>query len=153
MQSVAPILFTQRGYDDLLKEYRLLKENRPAAVEDLSKARAMGDLSENGYYKSARMKLSSVDRRLRELSHIIRYAKVREKTSTDKIDIGSSVILTSNHAKKAYKIVGGYESDPSLGKLSYASPLGKALVGRRKGESITVLAPKGEHVYIIEEIS
>lgn len=146
------ILFTQKGYEDLLSEEKTLKAERPAVVEDLSRARAMGDLSENGYYKSARFKLFQVDRRLRELSHLIRYAKVREKTFSDTIDIDSRVTLTGETGEKVYTIVGGYESNPSLGKLSHMSPLGKMLMGKKKGEKVTIVAPRGTQSYVIEKI-
>lgn len=153
MNTPKRILFTQEGYNKLLQEKEELTQSRKAAVEDLAKARAMGDLSENGYYKSARFKLSSVDRRLRELTYLIRYAEIKETTLSDTIDIGSTVIVQLDTIEKTYNIVGGYESNPSEGKISHISPLGKALLGKKKGETVHITTPSGTSVYTILSIS
>lgn len=132
------ILFTKKGLEEKQKEYDQLLASRPDAVKDLAKAREMGDLSENGYYKSARMKLSQVDRDLRHLKYVLKSAKVKEAVTKDVIDIGVSVILQNGEKIVTYDIVGTYEAIPSKGKISSSSPLGKALLGKRKGEKATL---------------
>lgn len=147
------ILFTQEGYDALQKEQEDLKEIRKAAVEDLAKARAMGDLSENGYYKAARLKLSSVDHRIRHVKYLLRYGKIKAATSTDIIDIGSTVLVKTGGNEKQFTIVGGYESNPSEGKISHISPLGKELVGKKKGDTVKIATPSGVSSYTVLSIS
>ena len=149
MQKHPLILFTKEGYEKLVKEQEELREIRKLAVEDLSKARAMGDLSENGYYKSARAKLSSVDHRIRQVKYLLQYGKVKEAAQEGVVDIGSSVTLKTGDSEKTYAIVGGYESNPSEGKLSHISPLGKALIGRKKGERVSIITPSGQTDYTI----
>lgn len=128
------IYFTKEGYKELRKKYDELLLSRPESVSELAKARAMGDLSENGYYKSARMKLSDVDRRLRQLKYQIQYGKVKEFSHVGIVDIGCFVTLRTGNSTKTYAIVGTYEANPSEGKISAYSPLGKILMGKRKGE-------------------
>lgn len=144
MKQMGPILFTKEGLDKLISEKEQLQKERPAAVEDLAKARAMGDLSENGYYKSARAKLSSVDSRIRHLTFLIQHANIKGPTASGIADIGMKVTLQQGDEEKTYALVGGYESNPSEGKLSIHSPIGKALVGKKVGETVTWRTPNGE---------
>ncbi len=137
------IPFTQEGYDKLLEEKKKLISERPEAVDHLRKAREMGDLSENGYYKASRAKLSSLDARLRHLEKLIRFGKVVQSANTGFIDIGSIVTIIDGGKEATYTIVGGYESDPSKGTISYLSPLGKALMGKKGGDTVDVKTPTG----------
>ena len=125
---------------------------RPAAVTDLAKARNMGDLSENGYYKAARFKLSDIDRRLRQLKHMLRYAKIAEKSQSSVVEVGSTVIVTDGSTEKTYHIVGGHESNPKEQKLSHYSPIGKALLGKKAGDTITISIPAGDITLTIKTI-
>lgn len=152
-RTVEPILFTKGGFEALKKDYAALLASRPAAVEDLRKAREMGDLRENGWYKAAKQKLVFMDRQLREMRHQLRYGQVREKTVTDIVDIGSTVTVSDGENEIGYAIVGEYEGDPGLRKLSNVSPLGRALIGKRAGEVVTFQAPAGEKKYTIKKIS
>lgn len=145
------ITFTKVGYENLKKEYQELLNSRKPAVEDLKKAREMGDLSENGYYKAARMKLSSIDYNLRRLKYLIKSATVVEKQK-EFIDVESKVILESNGKKIEYLIVGGYESNPLEGKISHLSPLGKQLIGKKAGQEVVVTTPSGKMSYKIVKI-
>jgi transcription elongation factor GreA len=147
------ILFTQEGYDDVLAEKRSLLAERPDAVEQLRKAREMGDLSENGYYKAARARLSSIDARLRRLERLVRLGKVVANVPTGTVGFGSKVMLESSRGSQEFTIVGGYESDPGKGTISHISPLGKLLMGRKAGDVVTLHAPKGDMAYTIASIS
>lgn len=138
------ILFTKAGYDDVLTEKKKLLGERPEAVENLRKAREMGDLSENGYYKASRAKLSSIDARLRKLEKMVRLGKIIVNTNTNGvIGFGSSVTVSDSKGARSFTIVGGYESDPSKHTVSHFSPLGNALIGKRAGDTVVLQAPRG----------
>ncbi len=146
------ISFTQEGYDNLLKEQENLKQERIDAVEHLKRAREMGDLSENGYYKASKMKLVSIDRRLKEISHLFRYGKVVIEKKGDAVTIGSRVTVHDGKEYLEFKIVGDYEANPSEGKLSTISPIGKALHMKKVGDIVTVATPMGIKKIRIEKI-
>src|SRR5437016_14076062 len=91
---MARIRFTQEGYDKLKKEYEDLIKQRPAVVEDLKKAREMGDLKENGYYKASRAKLTFIDSRLFHLKNEMKLGIIVENNETSGVAIGNTVILS-----------------------------------------------------------
>lgn len=153
MQLPKPILTTPEGLKKLQEEQEKLLQERPAAVLDLKKAREMGDLSENGYYKSARFKLSSIDSRLRYLAHVLRFAKVQEATSTEMVNLGTTVHLEGDNGEIAYMIVGEHEANPSEKKISHLSPLGKALMYKKIGQDAHFQTPKGKTSYTIRKIT
>lgn len=146
------IIFTEEGYKALQKEQEELLASRPIAVLDLKKAREMGDLSENGYYKGARAKLSSIDHRLRQIAHMLRFGKVMGVARTDIVQIGSTVVIHDGEIEKTYVLVGEYEADPLAGKISHKSPIGGLLLGKTIGETILVTTPKGQKSYKIIKI-
>lgn len=137
------IPITQEGYDKLLKEQEELLAERTLAILNLQKSRELGDLKENGYYQASRQKLNQVDGRLRKLKFMIKYALVIEEGSTDSVDIGTTVELDDNGKVFNYKIVGEEEANPREGKISYKSPLGHALLGKKINESVNFNAPAG----------
>ncbi len=143
---------TREGFEKLQKEYQDLLSQRPHAVSELKRAREMGDLSENGFYKGARMKLSDIDRRLRQLQRLIKSAKIVDKTSSGIVDIGSRVTVLVNNEEKTLMIVGSYESDPLKGKISHISPIGKALMGKRVGEKVMIEIPSGKITYMVVQV-
>lgn len=146
------IPFTKDGYQALVDEKAKLLAERPDAVDNLRKAREMGDLSENGYYKASRAKLSTLDARLRHLERLIRFGKIVEPTNTGRVDIGSTVTIADGQKEHTYTIVGGYESDPNKHTISYLSPIGKALMGKQAKESIEVITPSGVLQYRVLSI-
>ncbi len=146
------IPFTKEGYQAILDEKKKLLGERPEAVENLRKAREMGDLSENGYYKASRAKLSAVDARLRHLERLIRYGKVVESAKTGFVDIGSTVTIHDGLKDLTVTIVGGYESDPKNHTISYLSPIGKAIMGKQKNDTVSVTIPSGVATYTITSI-
>jgi transcription elongation factor GreA len=153
IQQLPSYTFTKQGYDDVKKEYEILLASRPAAVEDLSKARSLGDLKENGYYKAARMKLNSVDHRLRQLKLFIKYGKIIEPSGKDTVGIGNSVVLNDGTKERIFSIVGSYEANPSEGKVSDRSPIGHALIGKKVGDIIEIVVPSGTIHYTLKKIS
>ncbi|MEK7592085.1 MAG: transcription elongation factor GreA [Patescibacteria group bacterium] len=151
-QKPSRIPFTKAGFEKIVQERDELQAQRPEAVEHLRKSREMGDLSENGYYKASRAKLSFIDARLRSFEGIIKRAKIVVSTHTGMIDIGDSVTLKTDTVTVEYTIVGGYESDPTKLLISHVSPLGKALMGKRVGDMVSVDAPAGTKIFEILKI-
>ena len=145
------IRFTKAGYEKLKKERDELLTKRPFVVEDLKKAREMGDLSENGYYKASRVILSSVDRRLRIITSTIKQAVIVGSTHnySGLVSIGSTVTLSDGKKELIYTVVGDLEADPSEGKISLLSPLGKAIEGKRISHLAELNTPTGKITYKI----
>ncbi len=153
MPKPTPILFTKQGYEELEKEHQNLLLKRPTYVSELAKAAEMGDRSENAAYKYAKQKLRQTDSRLRYLEKTLDRAKVVAATQHEYIEIGSSVVIHNGTKECTYRIVGGNESDPSKGLLSYQSPLGQALLRKRAGEKTSITTPVGTVTYKILKIS
>jgi len=147
------VRFTKEGYEKLQNEYKDLQNLRPLAVEDLKKAREMGDLSENGYYKAARSKLSFIDASLRRISISLKLATVVTAGGENSVNIGSIVTLTNQKEQVTYNIVGDLESNPSKGKISLLSPIGKAIAGKRVGDEVVISIPAGYITYSITKVS
>lgn len=147
------VIFTQKGYQDLLEEKKKLVADRPDAVENLRKGREMGDLSENGYYKAARARLSFLDARIRRIERLIKLAKIVKPIGNNSVQVGSTVTLLFGTKEVEFTIVGGYESDPLKKTISHISPIGKALMGKMIGDTIQVSVPKGQVTYTIKNIT
>lgn len=146
---------TKQGFDNLKKELDDLdKIKRPQAVERLQRARAMGDLSENSEYSAAKDNLAFVEGRIQEIEEILKNVEIIENCSGNHIvDIGSKVMVEVNNQQDIFDIVGEFEADPLNKKLSYTSPIGKALMGRKIGDEIEVKVPAGTMKYKILDIN
>lgn len=146
---------SKEGHEKLLGEYHELKEvKRKQAVERLAKARAMGDLSENSEYTAAREDLNFIDGRVAEIEEIIRNIElVEEKKHSDKVQLGNTVTVNSDGKKEDFKIVGELEADIQAGKISDSSPIGKALLGSKVGDVVSVTIPAGNVQYKIIKIT
>lgn len=149
----APTHLTQDGFDKLQREYERLQAERPTAVEHLKRARELGDLSENGYYKASRAKLSQIDGRLFHLKNLIKNAEIIETTDSDTVILGSTVTIVNESSEKQYMIVGKQEANPSQGRISDVSPIGQALMNKKVGEKVVIKAPSGDVEYTIVKIS
>ncbi len=147
------IRFTKKGFEKLKKDYEEAIKMRPIAVADLKKARDMGDLSENGYYKAARFKLSQIDYLIRKLKNDIRSAIVIETSGSDFVGIGNIVTLSNEKTKITYEVVGDLEANPDEKKISLLSPIGKAIKDRRVDENVFIETPTGKISYTITKIS
>lgn len=146
------IFFTKEKYEQIKEDYQKLLIERKETVLHLTKAREMGDLSENGYYRSSKMKLSSIDHNLRKLSEFIKHGSIINFVNNGFAEIGCKVTIKNDEELQKYQIVGKEEADPKMGKISNVSPLGKLLLGKRVGESVELLIPSGKVNYKIIEI-
>lgn len=148
------VQMTQAGLDELKDELTKLKDKEPQAVDRVQKAREFGDLSENSEYHAAREDLAFIQGRIEELEDMI--ARVQVVTASngksDKVDIGCQVTVHANGAEHTYTIVGEFEADPMKKKISHDSPLGKALMGRKVGETVEFEAPVGRVTYTVKQI-
>ena len=125
---------TAEGKKDLEAELDKLIKGRPEIAEKIATARAFGDLSENEEYSSARNEQKMAENRILEIQDILKNAKVIRGGKRSKIDFGATCELDFGGRKVTYTIVGPTEANPSVGKISNESPIGKALVGRKSGE-------------------
>ncbi len=145
------------GYEKICAELKRLKEiERPEIVKEIDRAREHGDLKENAEYHAAREKQAFIEARINDLSRILANAQVIDPStlSHQKVSFGSTVrILDLNNDKEfSYTIVGSMESDPSRGLISFGSPVAKSLMGKSKGDEVTVLLPSGESEFEILDI-
>lgn len=130
---------------------RIEREERPKAVEELSRTREMGDLSENAGYQEAKGLVARLDGRIFSLKDRIKNAIVIESGADDdgRARIGATVTVRVNGHERTYEIVGSQETNPSGGRISHRSPLGSALIGHAAGDRVTVKAAAGEIAYEI----
>lgn len=147
---------TKEGLDELKKELQELTDIKlPEVIERVARAREYGDLSENAEYHSAREDQQLIEARIDEIQAVINTAHiVTGSKGTSKITIGSTVIATikDKKSKITFHMVGEFEANPMENKISIASPVGKALMSKKKGDEVKVVTPGGEVIYIIEEI-
>ncbi len=148
---------TKEKYEDLTKELEGLKLNkRKEVAEKLEYARSLGDLSENAEYNDARNEQSEIESRISYLSELLKTAEIVKLHHSNKVEVGSSVTVqkTGSSDLTKYQIVGSEESDISLNKISYESPLGHAMLEKTKGEIFSFKTPNGSSVeYTIVDIA
>lgn len=140
------ILITSEGLEGLKKELEELKTvKRKQVSERIKTALAFGDISENAEYDEAKNEQASVENRILKLENMIKNAKIIETVKSDVINVGCKVEVKDIEFDEImeYTIVGSAEADPFKGRISNVSPLGKALLGRKTGETIEVLSPAG----------
>jgi transcription elongation factor GreA len=149
----ATMLITQVGLDELKKELSDLVDNqRPSIVSRLTIARSMGDLAENSEYISTREELNFTDGRISELEDILKNSKIAKPASSDKVDVGHIVTVKVGANQSVFNIVGEWEAKPAQLKISHSSPLGQALMGKKVGDKVEVVAPAGKILYTIVSI-
>ena len=151
-------MYTKQGYQDLLDELKYLKLTRREEIkEQIAVARGFGDLSENAEYDEARNEQAKVEARIQELEALIENAEIIDETNMDvrSISLGSVVKLFDEDFEEeiTYNIVGSNQADPLENKISDQSPIGRALMGKKAGESVTVIAPAGELHFKVLEVS
>jgi transcription elongation factor GreA len=145
------IQITSEGMDSLKLELdELVTKKRPVLVERLERARSDGDLAENSDYASAKEELEFLDGRIDELKHVLDNAEVIKVERRDgEVAVGARVTVKCDGSERVFHIVGEWEADPLKQKISYDSPLGQALNGKKVGEKVEVEAPVGKVVYEI----
>ena len=139
---------TKEGKAELEEELAGLLARRPAIAERLQTARSFGDLSENQEYTDARSEQKTVDTRIQEIEEILKNAKVIRAAARTKVAIGATVKLKLAGKTQTYSIVGPVEADPLNGKVSDESPIGKAILGLKVGETFEL--PNGNKGKIVE---
>ena len=156
MATVDKMPMLQEGYDRLQSDVRHLKMvERPAIIDAIEEARAHGDLSENAEYHAAKERQGQIEAQIAEIEDRLSRAMIIDPTtlSGDKVVFGATVhLVDENDRKIVYQIVGQTEADAKVGRISYSSPLGRALIGRSVGEEVEVSAPSGDKYYEIEKI-
>ena len=156
MATVKEFRMSQERYDELKKELDYSKTTRADEIAELIKeARGFGDLSENSEYDEAKNEQGKLYSRIAELEDILLHAVIVDESEmdSDKISIGCTVTVQGADGKEAsYKIVGSQEADVMSRAISEDSPFGKALMGRKAGDEVTVEAPKGVIHYRIDSI-
>lgn len=143
------------GYERLTADLKTLRAERPTIVEAIEEARAHGDLSENAEYHAAKERQGQVEAQIAELEDRINRAQIIDPTtlSGDRIVFGATVTLLDEDDKAVrYQIVGQVEADANHGRISYNSPLGRALIGRRVDDEIEVTVPSGDKFYLVKKI-
>lgn len=149
---IKKIPFTQAGYQALINEQSSLAIQRKSAVTELQKSREMGDLSENSAYRVARSKLTRIDRRTRYLANMIKNSYIVAPQRKDQIEIGTRFTASLNGQAETYTLVNTFESDIEKGLLSAYSPIGKNAIGRKTGDEIKIVTPKGISILKILKI-
>jgi len=147
---------TDEGYKKLKEELEHLKKvRRPQIANRIKDAKELGDLSENAEYADAREEQSFTEGRIIEIEETLKNAEVIQAKDSDpnRVDIGDTIIVDRGNEKKTYTIVGSNEADPVAGRISNESPLGRAFLGKTRGETVKAITPKGEMDCTIVDIN
>jgi transcription elongation factor GreA len=145
----------QEGYTYLIEELSRLKIERPLIIDAIEEARAHGDLSENAEYHAAKERQGQVEATISDIEDKLSRAQIIDPRdlSGDKIVFGATVTLLDDDDKPVrYQIVGQTEADAKSGRISYNSPLGRALIGKKVDDEVEVTVPSGERFYVVSKI-
>lgn len=149
------VYLSREGYEKLNEKLeRLLKVEQPAVVKRLAEAREHGDLSENAEYHAAKDELARISGEIEELKAELKVATIYEAEKTDVVSIGARVtVKEAEGEEETYTIVGTAEADIYSGKISNESAVGKALMGAKAGEKVTVEAPSGSYTLTVVKVN
>ena len=150
-----PVHLTPDGRKRIADELVRLKHELPALALEAQRTAAYGDRSENAEYKEAKSTLRRTQRRIWTLEDRLKRVAIIPigKNQSGKIALGSTVVLASDaHTRAMYQILGPHETNPEKGRIAHLSPLGSALIGKRKGETVEIQTPGGSSTYRIVEI-
>jgi transcription elongation factor GreA len=149
-------VLTRAGYETMQQELAGLKDKRPSVLDDIRRAAADKDFRENAPLHAAREQLGHIDGRAHELEGILKSANIigDSQKEESKVALGNAVLLLdlSSNEKKRFTIVGPKEARPTSGKISHVSPIGRAILGKNRGDTVEVITPSGKRSYRIEEI-
>lgn len=155
MATVEKLPMLAEGHEMLVAELSRLKAERPEVIDAIEEARAHGDLSENAEYHAAKERQGQIEMMISDIEDRLSRAQVIDPTmlSGDKVVFGATVHLLDDDDKPVvYQIVGQTEADAKSGKISYNSPLGRALIGRKVDDEIEVTVPSGDRYYVVSKI-
>ena len=150
------VYLTDEGFLELEEELNNLKNvRRPRVIEAIKDARAQGDLSENADYDAARNEQAEVEGRIKQIEFMLANAQIIEKSSNHTVDLGSTVTISyvDDDEEEVYSIVGRMEADPFENKISNESPIGKAIIGKKEGDTINVESPTGSYQIKIVKVA
>lgn len=157
MSGKKEIKLTPNGFVEIETELaKLREEDRPRIIQAIKEAREQGDLSENADYDAARDEQAKVEARIQELEYMIEHAVIIDEAPKDVVGIGTTVTISyidDDDDEDEYKIVGSLEADPFENKVSDESPIGKALVGSKVGDIVSVPSPNGSYDVKIVKIA
>ena len=143
------------GYEKLTADLQALRQERPRIVDAIEEARAHGDLSENAEYHAAKERQGHVEAMIGEIEDRVSRAQIIDPSSLsgDRIVFGATVTVRDDGDKpQRYQIVGQTEADARQGRISYDSPMGRALIGKQVGEEVEVTVPSGDRFYLVDKI-
>ena len=145
---------TREGHEEIKKELdELINIRRPQIIAHVAEARSHGDLRENSAYDAARHDQMMLERRIGELETFGRNAQIVETdTRSGFVGLGTTVVVDYEGVDETYTVVGAAEAKPNLGRVSIESPIGKALIGKRVGDTATVTKPRGSAKLVVKEI-
>ena len=155
MATMEKVPMLAEGYERLTADLKVLRAERPKIVDAIEEARAHGDLSENAEYHAAKERQGQVEAQIADIEDKVSRAQIIDPTtlSGDKIVFGTTVtLLDENDTPVKYQIVGQTEADANQGRISYNSPLGRALIGKSVGDEIEVTVPSGDKFYLVDKI-
>ena len=155
MATVEKMPILAEGHAKLTADLNRLKEERPQIVDAIEEARAHGDLSENAEYHAAKERQGQIEASIADIEDKLARAQIIDprELSGDKVVFGATVTLLDEDDKPIrYQIVGQTEADANAGRISYNSPLGRALIGRKVDDEVEVSVPAGERYYLISKI-
>jgi transcription elongation factor GreA len=150
-----PTLLTPEGKQKLEEELAFLKEvKRPQVAERIRQAKEEGDLRENAEYDDAKLEQGFVEGRIREVSYLLKNVQIIEPNGGGIVGIGSTVTIREQDTEddETYTVVGATEASPSNGRISNESPLGRALLGKKKGATVRVDTPNGQVAFKVVKV-
>jgi transcription elongation factor GreA len=155
MATMEKVPMLAEGYEKLTADLKVLRAERPKVVEAIEEARAHGDLSENAEYHAAKERQGQIEAQIAEIEDKVTRAQIIDPSSLsgDKIVFGATVTLLDEDDKPVrYQIVGQTEADASKGRISYNSPIGRALIGKQVEDEVEVTVPSGDKFYLVDKI-
>ena len=155
MATMEKVPMLAEGYEQLTADLKALRTERPKIVDAIEEARAHGDLSENAEYHAAKERQGQVEAQIAEVEDKVSRAQIIDPAtlSGDRVVFGATVTLLDEDDKPVkYQIVGQTEANANKGRISYNSPIARALIGKEVGEEIEVTVPSGDKFYLVDKI-
>lgn len=150
-ESLDPLL-TQEKFDELTKQLERLIKSRKTVAKEVARLAEFGDFSENVEYQLAKGRLRGINNRILVLEHQLNQAQIISPEKANTVQIGNTVTIHDGDKQKTYQILGSTEADPTKGIISYTSPIGSALLGKKLGDTATIELPGKTMDYTIVNI-